>query len=423
MTGERRSFPRIGWNPAPGDVEQTRDLGKKLGGLATELGTALRELEQIEAGAWKGKAAVAFTEYVSEDVAPLIKKSHESFEKASGALHRWARELQGFQDEADRLEKSVGKKLDALADANAKGPSTEVGEASGAVNEVTGQVDDLEVRYKRAAGLISKDLDKATDIAPDEPNFWEKLLDDVEDTWDATAKWVEEHAGTIALIGDLLSDLTGILAVLAIVTLPFPPLSAIFGAAALITSGLALLSHSIAKAAGADVSWQSIGLDAVGLLPGIGAFGKGVKLAEGANLSAKAAEFGKGFSGVAVSGARNLVAFGEAGGNVAGGHKITALGMRVTLWGSKNIGLISHESGTMSRLAGIANKGYHQGQLIGTKGLKLISGGHAAINPLGNAGRALDAGFKIAPKLVSIPQHIGEAVNPGDRFHQAATSH
>jgi hypothetical protein len=29
----------------------------------------------------------------------------------------------------------------------------------------------------------------------------------------------------------------------------------------------------------------------------------------------------------------------------------------------------------------------------------------------------------LAPKLYSIPQHIGEAVHLGDRFNQAATSH
>lgn len=66
----RPAFPHIGWDPTPGDVEQTRDLAKKLGGLAGELGTALRELKQIETGAWKGKTAIAFSEHISTDVTP-----------------------------------------------------------------------------------------------------------------------------------------------------------------------------------------------------------------------------------------------------------------------------------------------------------------------------------------------------------------
>ncbi len=114
----RPSFPNIGWDPTPGDVHDTRELAKRLGGLASELGTAVNELERIECGAWKGKTAVAFSEYVSTDVTPLIKKSYESFDKASRALHRWAGQLQHLQDEADRLEKQAGDALDAEAAAN-----------------------------------------------------------------------------------------------------------------------------------------------------------------------------------------------------------------------------------------------------------------------------------------------------------------
>ncbi|MFC9019446.1 WXG100 family type VII secretion target, partial [Streptomyces albidoflavus] len=90
MPGRRPAFPHIGWDPTPGDVADTRDLAKTLGGLATDLGEAVRDLDRIDAGAWKGKAANAFVEYVGEDVTPLIRKSHQSFGKASRALHRWS---------------------------------------------------------------------------------------------------------------------------------------------------------------------------------------------------------------------------------------------------------------------------------------------------------------------------------------------
>ncbi|MGW0969699.1 WXG100 family type VII secretion target [Streptomyces sp. NPDC002516] len=426
MTAKRPGFPHIGWDPTPGDVEDTRELAKKLGSLAGELGTALRELEQIEAGAWKGKTAIAFTDYIGEDVTPLIRKSHDSFDKASRALHRWANELHGFQDEADHLEKVAGVKLEAKEKAEQKAEgkgSEELGKASGAVDEVTNKVHDLEDRYKRAAGLISKELDKAADIAPDEPGFWDKLAHGITDAWDATGQWIKDHADLIAFIGDLLSDLTAILGLLAIITIPFEPLGAIFGAAALLTSGLALLTHSIAKAAGGDVSWMELGRDALGLLPGIGLFGKGVKVAKEATAIERAAMFGKGMRGSELAaGTRNLFATGDLATKVEGG--ISLLGKRVVLGGSfDKIGLISSESGTMNRLAGLAEAGYHQGQWVGTKGLKLISGSKLTLDPEKPLGIAIDAAGKIGPKITTITQHIGEAVHPGDRFHEAATSH
>ncbi|MFJ2832681.1 enoyl-CoA hydratase/isomerase family protein [Streptomyces sp. NPDC087263] len=421
MAGKRPAFPHIGWDPTPGDVEDTRELAKKLGGLATELGTALKELERIEAGAWKGQTAVAFTDYIGRDVTPLISKSHDSFNKASRALHQWANELHDFQDEANRLEQSAGEKLEAkeAAEQKAEGKgSEELGKASGAVDEVTGKVHDLEERYKQAAGRISKELDKAGDIAPDEPGFWDKLTKGVADAWDATGQWIKDHADMIKLIGDLLSDLTAILALLAIITLPFPPLAAIFGAAALITTGLALVAHGVAKAAGADVSWMQIGLDAVGLLPGIGAFSKGIKVVGKAPALAKASALGNGFKATRLGDARMLMSFGEAATKVTGG--LPLLPGKVVLGGTaKNVYEVAHAtSGAMSRMGGIANQGYHAGQWLGSKGANLIPG--VNINPLG-AGIALDAGFKILPKIPSIHEHVGEALFPGDQFAKSAS--
>ena len=424
MAGKRPAFPNIGWDPTPGDVDDTRDLAKKLGGLASDLGTTLRELERIEAGAWKGKTAVAFTEYVGKDVTPLIRKSHDSFDKASRALHRWANELLDFQDEANRLEKSAGEKLEARetaqqkADAKGDGKgSEELGKASGAVDEITGKVHDLEDRYKRAAGNISKELDKAGDIAPDEPGFWDKLTKGVSDAWDATGQWIKDHADMIKLIGDLLSDLSAVLGMLAIITLPFPPLAAIFGTAALIASGLALAAHGLAKWGGADVSWMQMGLDAVGLMPGIGMFSKGIKVVGAGKAAAMAENLGQGFAKTSIGSSRILMAFGKNSSEITGGLGKAGL---VKIGGkADDVYEVAHAaSGLKSRMGGLAAAGYHEGQWIGSKGLNLVPG--VSINPLG-AGIAIDAGAKIFPKITSIHQHVGDALFPGDQFEKSAT--
>ncbi|MEV6017865.1 MULTISPECIES: enoyl-CoA hydratase/isomerase family protein [unclassified Streptomyces] len=420
----RPPYPHIGWDPTPGDVEQTRELAKKLAGLAGELGTALGELQRIECGAWKGKTAIAFSEHISTDVTPLIKKSHDSFDKAARALHRWAGQLSDFQDEADRLEKDAGVKLAAKGkaeqEAEGKG-SDELGKASGAVDEVISKVHDLEDRYHKAAGLISKDLDKAADIAPDEPGFWDSLGNGIADAWNGTADWVTEHADLIKEIGDVLSDITAVLGVLAIITLPFEPLGAIFGAAALLTSGLALLSHGVAMAGGADVSWLTMGTDAMGLLPGIGMFGKGAKVASEAVAAERIGEFGKGFASTPIASSFNLLATGKMATSVEGG--LGLLGRKIVLGGTaKNIALLSSESGTMNRLAGLAEAGYHQGQWLGTKGAALL-GERFTVDPLSKLGRGIDVAGKVLPKGISIGLHSGESTDPGDRLHQSATAH
>ncbi|MFF0591042.1 enoyl-CoA hydratase/isomerase family protein [Streptomyces sp. NPDC003781] len=414
MAGNRPAFPHIGWDPTPGDVDDTRELAKKLGSLAGELGTAVRELERIECGAWKGKTAVAFTEYIGQDVTPLIRQSYESFDKASRALHRWSNELKDFQDEANRLEKSAGEKLDDKADAEAKADgkgSKELGEASSAVDGVIQKVHDLEERYKAAARQIGKELDKAADIAPDEPGFWDKLGKGIADAWDATGDWLKEHADLIKAIGDVLSDITAVLGMLAIITLPFPPLAAIFGTAALIGSGLALATHGVAMAAGADVSWVSMGTDALGLLPGIGMFGKGVKVVgESAQVAkglaaAKVGALGKGFQSTNLGASRVLVAFGKTSKIVDGGLGKAGL-VKIGGKGSFVHEVAHASSGLKTRMGGLVSAGYHEGQWLGTKGINTFFKGN--MDPFSGLGRTVDAGLKIAPKVAT---HITSAVS------------
>ncbi|NUV54864.1 enoyl-CoA hydratase/isomerase family protein [Streptomyces coelicolor] len=398
MTAPQVPYPNIGRNPTPGSVEDTRELAKRLGSLASELGTAVRQLERIECGAWKGKTAVAFTEYVGHDVTPLVRKSHESFGKASRALHRWANELADFQDEAAQLDKAAGKALDAkdTAEKEAKGKgSDDLATAAGDVDEVIQKVHGLEERYKQAAARIGKELDKAADIAPNEPGFWDKLGQSIADAWDATGDWLKEHADLIKAIGDVLSDVTAVLGMLAIVTLPFPPLAAIFGTAALIGSGLSLAAHGVAKAAGADVSWLQVGLDAVGLLPGIGLFGKGIKVVGKADALTTASRLGKGFQTTKLGSTRVLLAFGKQSDDVMGGLGKAGL---IKIGGrSEDVYEVAHAtSGVKSRLGGLAYAGYHSGQLIGTKGANVFGAG---LNPFGAGGIALDAGLKVAPKI------------------------
>ncbi|MFC4033625.1 putative T7SS-secreted protein [Streptomyces polygonati] len=444
-----RSFPHLGFDPAPGEVERTRALARQLGDLHGELTVTVDELARIDSGYWKGEAAKAFVAHIDSDVTPLIKKAHDSFGRASEALTRWADQLHGFQDEADSLEREAaarqsavdrarsalgspaaddgvphpapGAAPDPAAAADRKRKQQAATEAGDALQAVRHRADELHARFTQAAVTISRDLDKAGDIAPDRPGLFSRMVHGVEGAWNDTVQWVQDHADLIKTIGDLLSDLTGILAVLAIITAPFEPLGAIFAAAAVVTSVAALVSHLIAKAAGADVSWMSIGFDALGAVPGIGAFAKGAKVVEGSVAAARAVELGEGFRGVTTIG-RNFV--GKAGELITNGKQITLFkNLTLEFGGIKTAGNIVSDGKMINRMQLISEQVYHNGQLIGTKGLKAITGGRVAVDAMSTTGRAIDAGLKLAPKLYSIPQHIGEAVHLGDRFDQAATSH
>ena len=164
-------------------------------------------------------------------------------------------------------------------------------------------------------------------------------------------------------------------------------------------------------------------MDAVGLMPGIGAFSKGIKAVDAVAATSRAAMFGNSARvGELAAGTRNLFTSGELAGKVDGG--IGLLGRKVVLGGTfQNLGVITHESSTMNRLSGIAEAGYHQGQWVGTKGLKLLTGGKVAVSAESHLGILLDAGGKIGFKIEKIKHDLNDAVNPGDRFQAAANSH
>src|SRR5882757_2365952 len=170
-----RAFPHLGSDPTPGDVARTRFLDRQLGDLHGELTTTIGELNRIECGYWKGEAAKAFIAHIDSDVTPLIKKAHDSFGRASGALSPWADQLHGFQCEAATLqvaldhaktaaglpiddgvphpapEASPDPNPDPSAVADAKKRQQALTEADNALQGVRHRADDLHNRYTHAA--------------------------------------------------------------------------------------------------------------------------------------------------------------------------------------------------------------------------------------------------------------------------------
>ncbi len=421
-----RSFPTLGFDPTPGDVLRTRSLAKQIGGVAGELKDTVAELERISCGAWKGKAAVAFADYVSDDVTPKLRKARDSFDKAAHALNRWSNQLDSYQEEAADLEREARRRQQEAEDARvalrtAVGAAEDGGgsereekraekdkerkeeaasDADDALQRVIDRAEELRDRYNAAAERITDDLDGAGDMAPNEPGLFDKITGGIADAFGDAVDWVQDHADFIKAIGDLLSTLSGILGVLAIITAPFEPIGAIFAVAAMATSALALLTHLTAMAAGADVSWMDIGIDALGIIPGVkGAIG-GAQLAKGTNAVARAAKLGSGYRGV------------------------TGIGKTFVLFGPLKSFPVIKGGSRMMLAAESAYQNVRMGQWLGTQGINLIAKplvkADELIAPMSNLGRGLDAGIKSALTGFKIKGLADRDFGFGDSFANAA---
>ncbi len=414
------SFPALGFDPAPGDVDLTRGLARQLGHIAAELRTTCTTIDRMECGDWKGKAAVAFADHVAHDVEPLLVKARDSFDKASHAMNSWAAQLADFQHEARALEHEAETKQSALDNAKAaatpqptpgaspkpthpsaadqaaaKKAEHAVDEAGSAFNHVVQRAHELQDRYNKAAKAIGGRLDDAGDIAPDRPGFFSRMVHDVEDAWHDCAQWLHDHADMIAHIGDILSAISGVLGVIAIITAPFEPVGAIFAGAAAATSGLALLAHLTAKAEGADVSWTKIGFDALGAVPGIKGFSMGAKVADDSALAVKGADAAETVEGVKATSktAKTFVLFGKS-------KRVTAL-------------TATKMSGRFKLAGQAARLNLKDGQWVGTRSLNMVTKlpfvkSTQLIDPMSDLGRGVDSGIKSAltgHKIGSIAVH------------------
>jgi hypothetical protein len=437
-----RILPALGFDPTPGSVQATRDLGRLLGNMSSELGTILSNIDGADRGSWQGQAANAFMDHLNSDLKPAVQKCHDSFSTASTLLYRWADQLDGFQAEADRLEQEAQTKKGAVdaAKTTAYGPGgtphptpapagspqaaqdaknqKALTDAQDAVSDVLRRAHDLHDRFIGAARSIADQLHHAGQLAPGKPGLFDSIVDGIGDAFKGAWHWVEDHADAIKFIGDLLSDLSGILGILAIITAPFEPLGAIFAVAAIAASAAALVTHAVAKAAGADVSWMSLGVDALGVLPGVGMLGKTAKVANEATAAARSAslagKLGKTFE-AGVQGGHDIIGIAKEGQSAL--KTFGVFGKQISVWGEKTVGVISHDGSFISRAQSVIETTYRPGQMLGTKGLNLIP--KVAIDPMGALGRTIDAGLKIAPKIYFLPKgiHNDMEMNAGNPFH------
>ncbi|MEU7592511.1 putative T7SS-secreted protein [Streptomyces sp. NPDC039022] len=325
------SYPVIGFNPAPGRVESVADLTSKLSKAASSVEGAHRTLKSIGKGGktWEGEAANAFAEKVG-DLPRYLDDSLEALRSAAKQLTSWQSKLSEYQTKARQYEaeakaakghvesaeaakdsatsaynqaasspdlrlagqmfstpealNSAQSKLDAASNRlRSAGDTLEsagkgLRDAQDHLDSIIKQAEKLLGNHQADARDIADLLRKANDKAPD-PGFWEGLADFFTRQGHNIQNWCTKHADLLKKVGDILSAVSGVLAVASLLTMWCPPLSGALALAGGVTALGALGAHGAAKIGGADVGWKDIGLDALGAIPGgkflvIGATGK-----------------------------------------------------------------------------------------------------------------------------------------------------
>ncbi|WP_055569028.1 putative T7SS-secreted protein [Streptomyces atriruber] len=301
------TYPDLGFDPTPGDCDTVKTLHKKLDGCATVLRDTRKVVTKLMDGSyWEGDAAVAFRETIEDGPLSLnLQNAAHSIEKAAKQLKRWENDLDDFQRRAKELNGKAKDARDALKaakghadtagndpDLDKKGSKQDdakkaqkladgkVEDAQAELDRILGKARSLQHEHSERSKYRAEKIRDATDkLAPQEPGW-------LEGAWD----WIQEN------LPDILSAIAGVLALAAI--LLAGPLGVGVAAALMLAASatsLAALGTRIADPIvleslmdgftkgefDADFfsNLVSVGADAVGVIPGLGAVVKGGRTA------------------------------------------------------------------------------------------------------------------------------------------------
>ncbi|MFC8128203.1 putative T7SS-secreted protein [Streptomyces sp. NPDC057302] len=297
------TYPDLGFDPTPGDCDTVKALHKKLGNCVTILRDTRKVVTKLMDGSyWEGDSAVAFRETIEEGPLTLnLKNAARSIEKAAKQLERWEGDLDDFQRRARDLNGKAKDAREALKaakghagtagddpDLDKKGKKQEdakkaqkladgkVEEAQAELDRILGRARSLESEHSERSKYRAEKIRDATDkLAPHEPGW-------LEDTF----AWIKDN------LPNILSAIAGVLALAAI--LATGPLG-LGVAAALMLAASATSLAALGTRMSDPAVWESLkdgftkgefdadffsnvvslGADAAGVVPGLGAAIKG----------------------------------------------------------------------------------------------------------------------------------------------------
>ncbi len=323
-----RSFPGIGFDPAPGCVPVLEVMARSLTDTSARLGEATRLLEAVARteSAWTGEAAEAFATCIGE--LPIIaQRAGRSYGAVGRALAGYAAAVEGLQREvrlveADALDarqrvEGAGRQIDlarqrvaaaASALRSTDGPSARAADravrdaaeahrlasapraaAGDDLHRAIMRARSMADRHRAAADRVVAAIVAAGDLAPPEPGALQRLnglaVAAVQARLAGFDDLVTRYASAITLVADVSGALAAGLGLLSLMpglqALAFPSLG---------LSIVALLGHASLAATG-NSGWTPAALDATGVASfGVGAaLGRAVADAENATGEARSA--------------------------------------------------------------------------------------------------------------------------------------
>ncbi|MGH3980797.1 MAG: putative T7SS-secreted protein [Pseudonocardiaceae bacterium] len=313
----REGFDALGFDPAPGEVGNIETLSTNYTQVSQSLEQAHQALTRIasSSGIWQGQAADNFRDTVGE-LPDYLDKAYRSLGDAATALQGWRTDLGSMQRTAADLERQAQQAQRQLEQAEANpdlglagrffpdGESLQAAQQKldAATKRLQGTQQELEAireqarrlldQHEQLAQEVAKALERAKDIAPEEPGFFEELGETIGRALDsgieALGEGLEQLAAAsgniIANLGDVAGDISTMLSVVSGVVELVPGVGTVVGTAldavGLGLSVTALGAHAAGDALGADIPPETYGLDvaAIGLstaslvtpVPGVG---------------------------------------------------------------------------------------------------------------------------------------------------------
>lgn len=292
-------WPGVGFNPAKGDADAVDLLAKHVASVGRELD----ELEELltsvgkDGGWWQGDAAEKFRAKLA-DLPKYLRQGGESMKACANGLRIYHDHLTGMQRRAQSVEaeavparRDADAKRDRLLDLNNQyaGRIMEAAEAervnrmmsaaseasqdaTDKLNQLVREAEDIHAAWKDRAGDAERAILKASENHPPDLSVWSRMADGLKEAWGGFKDWLVDHA-------DLLSTISAGLAVAALAVNAVPvagqAASVILGAGSAVCAAGAMAGHWMGNARGNGTPAWKIGLDALGVIPGVGGVVKG----------------------------------------------------------------------------------------------------------------------------------------------------